>query len=478
MTTLYDLLLARYENVARITKVADIPAADLAAIQTLASNPDIYLSNSTLNVEAMAAGTTQVAVLAYQFFTGATPTAAGLDYLVSPEGPNPNNLNSAYYQHFSIENRYINFAVNLGKLGEGQAAFNAGYGALSLADAVTKAYTEIFGHAPVAGKVDAILGAAVPDGLGGTYTRADYFAAYGLDGPNGLGTKAAAIGWLLEVSLQGEGGGRFSSPTYGPYATALSNYLADLVVDGQAQFHDNMLADYAANGPYLPGGALYQGSPGLTFTIGQFDTLNAPFGNYTGFIQQGYSTDGNDIINAPNGLASLEDAIYAGDGNDVITVHGVMAGAVFDGQGNDTINIDTLAGIVSIGFNQGYDTVNIGGVATLQLDSLGDVLTTKLPLVSVPQHGVDHVNFAAAFGPGAIVTADFSGATSIDAPLAYISARTAAGSNSVFEYGGSTYVYHQDATPGVDAGDSLVWLNNAVGLTVANGAAMADIHFG
>ena len=92
--------------------------------------------------------------------------------------------------------------------------------------------------------------------------------------------------------------------------------------------------------------------------------------------------------------------------------------------------------------------------------------------------GQDHLNFAPGFGPGAIITADFSGATSLDAPLAYISARTAAGANSVFEYKGDTYVYHQDATPGVDAGDSLVGIYLVVGLTVASGAAMADIHFG
>jgi len=116
--------------------------------------------------------------------------------------------------------------------------------------------------------------------------------------------------------------------------------------------------------------------------------------------------------------------------------------------------------------------------ATLQFDSLGNVLMLKLPQASVVVHGEDHVNFGPALGAGAVVTADFSGATTIDAPLAYVSARTAAGTSSVFEFKGDTYVYHQDATPGVDAGDALVRMVNTVGVSVANGAAVGDLHFG
>ncbi len=79
--------------------------------------------------------TSSVATIAYQFFTASTPSAAGMDVLVSPNGSNPNNLNSPYYQDFIKENRYINFAVNLGKVGAGAANFQAQYGSLSLTDA-------------------------------------------------------------------------------------------------------------------------------------------------------------------------------------------------------------------------------------------------------------------------------------------------------------------------------------------------------
>jgi serralysin len=141
------------------------------------------------------AGASAVAVLSYEFFTGKTPTAAGMDYLVSPTGPNPNNLNSAYYQAFNIENRYINFAVNLGKYGEGATAFTANYGALSLFDATRKAYATIFGLIPTDDKIHALID-----------TRADYFASYGGDGAGGQGTKAAMVGWLMAEAVKADVG--------------------------------------------------------------------------------------------------------------------------------------------------------------------------------------------------------------------------------------------------------------------------------
>ena len=103
-----------------------------------------------------------------------------------------------------MENRYINFAVNLGKLGDGAAAFTAAYGALSLADAASKAYAVIFGTTPTADKVAAILNA--PSTLPGETTRADYFAYYGGDGPTGVGTKAALVGWLLSEAVKADVG--------------------------------------------------------------------------------------------------------------------------------------------------------------------------------------------------------------------------------------------------------------------------------
>jgi hypothetical protein len=198
--------------------------------QVSANNTTIEQALTT--VEQFAAATTTVSSLTYEFFTGATPTAAGYQYLIdSPT--NPNNLDSPYYAKFNIENRYINFSVNLGKFGAGATPFNDTYGALSLSDAATKAYTEIFGAAPVAGKIDAILNTEVTFG-GVTETRADYFAHYGGDGLTGIGTKAAMVGWLLEVAVQGD---------LGPYAGAGDHFISDLAL-GNAPFNVDLLPQY------------------------------------------------------------------------------------------------------------------------------------------------------------------------------------------------------------------------------------------
>ncbi len=163
---------------------------------------------------------TSVATLAYAFFTGKIPGQAGIDYLVSPTGPNANNLNSAYYQSFNLENRYINFAVNLGKLGEGKEAFAVTYGALSLFDATREAYKTIFGGTPTDAKVHALID-----------SRVDYFAAYGADGANGIGTKAAMVGWLLAEAEKAD---------VGVMARSNAAWLADLS-DGSAPFAIDIL---------------------------------------------------------------------------------------------------------------------------------------------------------------------------------------------------------------------------------------------
>jgi hypothetical protein len=176
---------------------------------------------SLQSVVQAAGSTSSVATLSYEFFTGKAPGAAGMDYLVSPTGPNPNNLNSAYYAQFSLTNRYINFASNLGKEGEGKAQFLAQYGGLDLSSALTKAYTTIFGSAPSADKVSHLVHDLVPDGVGGSYERAAYFAFYGQDGLNGQGTKAAMVGWLMAEAVKAD---------VGTYALSNDAFLNDVAL--------------------------------------------------------------------------------------------------------------------------------------------------------------------------------------------------------------------------------------------------------
>ena len=165
-----------------------------------------------------ARASSSVATLAYEYFTGKVPSAAGMDYLVSPTGPNTNNINGSYYQSFSLENRYINFAVNLGKVGEGAAAFTAAEGAKTLFEATRDAYSKIFGAAPTDAKLHALLDPSfVLNGV--TMTRAEYFAYYGQDGANGIGTKAAMVGWLLAEAAKAD---------VGSYAKSNDAFLIDV----------------------------------------------------------------------------------------------------------------------------------------------------------------------------------------------------------------------------------------------------------
>jgi pimeloyl-ACP methyl ester carboxylesterase len=188
-----------------VTGLSDGGLTEAAALQSLLQTAE---------------ATTSVATLAYEFFTGSAPSAGGMDYLVSPTGPNPNNLNSAYFQSFSLENRYINFAVNLGKAGEGAAAFNAKYGGLSLFEATRTAYAAIFGEAPSDAKLHAILDPTTVLG-GQTLSRADYFAYYGQDGANGIGAKAAMVGYLLAEAEKAD---------LGVYAKSNDAFLTDVAL--------------------------------------------------------------------------------------------------------------------------------------------------------------------------------------------------------------------------------------------------------
>ncbi|WP_143324432.1 matrixin family metalloprotease [Caulobacter sp. FWC2] len=176
---------------------------------------------------ATADSTTSVASINYQFFTGKVPSLGGIDFLISPTGPNATNLNSVYYAQFDTVNRYINFAVNLGKNGEAKDSFAAKYGSLSLIDATKEAYKTIFGASPTDAKAHALI-----DG------RIDYLAYYGGDGPNGVGTKAAMVGFLLAAA---------ATEDVGVMAKSNDAWLTDLS-DGSAPFAINILDP--ANGYY------------------------------------------------------------------------------------------------------------------------------------------------------------------------------------------------------------------------------------
>jgi len=320
MTTL-DKLTLSYGYVLRLD-AAHTSASDAATLTDLAAQVDagtLAMSDALASIGHLSAPTTEVATLAYQFFVGTDLRVSGLDYLMSPLGPNPNNLNSPYYATFNTSNRYINFAVALGKLGEGASAFQAAYGSLSLVDTFNAAYTKIFGYAPSAGQAELLLNAQVSNGLGGTFTRAEYFAAYGQDGLTGIGTKAALVGWLL---------GDAASERLGVYSQAYDAYVQDLGANGRAVSGYDLVAAY---------GPAPAAQPGVTITVAH-DQPASP--TATDPLRR---TSGDDTITAPGDLDGPS-VIDAGGGQDAITVQGILYGTIKTSDGYDVV---TLGGIGS-----------------------------------------------------------------------------------------------------------------------------------
>ncbi len=199
-----------------------------------------------------AQNSTALAVLSYQFFTGKSPTQAGLAYLVN-SSTNPNDLNDAYYSKFSLENRYINFASGLGVQGEGAAAFSAKYGALSFADYVASIYETIVGAsyakaagidpakaiADITGRYGAILATAQSAGMitaGMTQAQID------------IAVKAATAGYLLGEAIKAD---------VGLYAAAADNFVLALTT-GTAVYNTDITVTYA---PTASSGASGVGQP-------------------------------------------------------------------------------------------------------------------------------------------------------------------------------------------------------------------------
>ncbi len=182
--------------------------------------------------------TTALAVLSYQFFTGKSPSKAGLEYLVNSQ-TNPNDLNDAYYAKFGLENRYINFAANLGVQGEGKDAFATKYGAMSFGDYIASIYESIIGstYAKAAGLDAAKAIADIASRQAAILATAQ---SAGMITPNmtqahiDLAVKAAAAGYLLGEAIKAD---------VGLYAAAANNFMLALA-RGDAVYNVDLTTAY------------------------------------------------------------------------------------------------------------------------------------------------------------------------------------------------------------------------------------------
>ncbi len=476
MATL-DNLTTIYRNVHRLPTQVELPSAASTQLSLMAQGidaarggmvGDLWSYASAVRwIQDSAKATTQVAVMSYGFLADTALGTAGLDYLVSASGPNPNNLNSAYYAKFDTTNRYINFAVNLIKNGEGRGAFIAAYGENgSPINTFQKTYFKLFGVEKTLDEVLALFAEPVPDGHGGTYGRFAYFEAIGGDGSFGIGTRAAMVGWLMAVAVQ---------ENKGPYVEAMRAYLADVAVDGKVAAVPAFMSLYGPGGDNAPGGG---NDPGLPGERAQYaHDWNVDY-RQSGPADDAHvlATDGNDVIRpmiSDQGGLDAGRYIRTGGGNDIVFAdNGPMRGHIDTGTGNDIIFVEQFDGRITTG--AGNDSIDIGSFGPLHL-SAGKV--TDIAVIDDFQKGFDMVDFVAALGSGQKRQIMFVATATFDDALTAYAGQTAANSNTVFEWNGDTYIFHQNGVAGLDAGDGLIKLAGVTGLTVGKGSSAGDILF-
>lgn len=173
-------------------------------------------------VVELSAPTSAVALQAYQFFTGLTPTQSGMAWLIDSPA-NSNDLTDTYYARFNEVNRFINFAVNLGVQGEGRAAFEAKFASLDFAASVRLAYDMVIG-------LDAAraAGIKVDEALAWITGQEAYFDAFaGSD----LGGKAAMVGYIMQAGFESR---------VGRYYGATHDFI-EAGFDGTAPYHVDLV---------------------------------------------------------------------------------------------------------------------------------------------------------------------------------------------------------------------------------------------
>ncbi len=415
-------------------------AAEALLLQAYATqNASGALSDAATiaNVLVFAQDKTDVALATYQFFTGASPTLAGLAYLVHGGG-NANDLSSAYYAGFNKENRYYNFAINLATASASAAGFAASYGPLTFAQAVVAAYEQIVGS----GVVGATQAAAAEASI---ISSQSFFAAVAAQRAVGanqdIATKAIMIGYILEEAQKAD---------IGIYAKAIDQFVTTLGNTGTATT-GNLLTLYPpAN------------QPGVTFT------LTAGIDNFAG-------SNGNDTVNGvQSGLTPL-DNINGGGGNNVfnlidnLAISGVPASAILTNF--QTINLESA---VSVTFSSAADAGALalnsisGGAATLTAATSTNVSSTSTGGASV----TGGANVSVADTGGVDVVTGAVGAIAVaDAAQAANNVTVSGGTSVSVSVTGSTG--GAIAIGGTTAPTGSVTVSEAVSTAAATGATIA-----
>ena len=172
----------------------------------------------------------------YQYFNKAVPGAEGFQFLIS-SATNSADLNDPYYETFNQENRYINFASNLGTQGSEAESTKAMLTSMSFSDVVRTAYDQIIGTA-TAEAVGISTEAAFEffDGSIGFYSSVaeERVVRPGVD--QDLATKLVLIGSMLNEA---------SKSQVGNYANVVDTFVNDVTTTGSSVAFGTNLFDMA-----------------------------------------------------------------------------------------------------------------------------------------------------------------------------------------------------------------------------------------
>ena len=428
--------------------------ADLQTYINLAASGQITDAQALGFVINSGDSTTALAALSYQFFTGKAPTKAGLDYLVNSPS-NPSDLNDPYYAKFNIENRYINFAANLGVQGEGAAGFAAKYGAMSFSDYIASIYETIIGGsfakaagvdaakaiADIASRQSAILATAQASGMitpGMTAAQID------------LVVKAAAAGYLLGEAIKAD---------VGIYAGAANGFMLALATDSPVYGVD-ITKTYAPS-PGAAGAGPVVGTPPVL--PGGPATAPDPVAHSFVLTAQADALTGeslNDTFTATSATFNANDVLDGGAGSDTLTLT-AATGGIYVLPGATVTGVETVN--LSNDHSLDIDTRSWTGLTKLNLTFAGQIdagvaTTTDIVVNNTNQRGGD-VQMSGGHDVTINVSQAVGGSISIDGMTGAVvinQQNATAGVSDIWVTGGASVSVTQTAAPSITPSDAKV----------------------
>ena len=394
LTTYYTTLSGGAAPSAATTSAINTAAAQDAA-GTITDAQAFAVASS---MSAQVRGTTDVAVASYAFFTGATPSQAGINYLVNNPGT---GYNTTFYNGsgggtpaapgpggLDVENRYFNAAVNLGATpgSAGYASFNSTYGGLTIQQAISAEYAAIIGST-----VGSTATQAAVASITGALPYFQSLAAQRLPtgGSVDLTTKAIIAGYILEEGIKAD---------VGVYAQALDGFNAAYAM-GVGVFNTNLLNTFGAGGSAF-NAALQPLANGQTLTSSASNLSTV------GVVANGQAT-----VNATSGSTITFTGDIAVNTGQLTVAEGAGSSLnlVFNGQ-----ITSTAPSVIAPGASTATVTANTNAAgAVLSLDLEDSSLTT------LTIRGGESVAYSAplyaftdgTFSFGALTSVNASGAT-------------------------------------------------------------------